>query len=203
MAILIEQFGPKVQANEDLCIGCGNCVFYCPNDSVRMKSPGKACFNLSSCRGCGICVAFCPAGALDLEGLEREAISNLISRFSSKLETPRVLVFRCQWCVFSTLGLNKNVGFIDLLCTGRIQAFHILEAFRKGIDGVMIVACEADNCQLEKAGERLKPLVAVLQERLGVIGLQDRLHLCLAPPRASEIFEEELEQFLMKIKELK
>jgi coenzyme F420-reducing hydrogenase delta subunit/Pyruvate/2-oxoacid:ferredoxin oxidoreductase delta subunit len=203
MVTFIKQFGPKVLYNEDRCTGCGNCVFYCPNDCVRMKTPGKASFNLSSCRGCGVCVTFCPAGALDLEGLEREGISEQISRYSAKLESPKALVFRCQWCDFSTKGLEKNVSVIDALCAGRTQAFHILEAFQNGFDGVMIAACEPDLCELEKAGQRLKPLVEMLKERLGKIGLRDRLQLCLAPPEKPEIFESELEQFLEKLKELK
>jgi len=197
--ITLKQNSLKVKADKDLCISCGNCVFYCPYDAAKLESPGVANFDLASCRGCGLCVAMCPAIALELENWEREPISILLSKLS--LEKPRIVVFRCQWAVFPPLDEkpNQNIRFIDLPCAARVETFHILEAFQKGVDGVLIAACSEEDCKQERASGEAQHSVARLTEKLAQIGLQDRLHFCTVAPRYPEKFDRELEQFSQKI----
>ncbi len=189
----------KVKVDTDLCIACGNCVFYCPYDAAKLESPGAVSFDLAACRGCGLCVAMCPAIALELENWERERISILLSKLS--LEKPRILVFRCQWAIFPPLdeGPNQNIQFIDLPCAARVDTFHILEAFQKGIDGVLIAACSEEDCRQERASGKAQHSIARLIERLAQIGLQERLHFCTVAPRYPERFDRELKQFSEKI----
>ena len=199
--ITLKRNSLKVKADRDLCIGCGNCAFYCPYDAVKLESPGIANFDLASCRGCGLCIAMCPAIALELENWERERISILLSRLSLEMEKPRILVFRCQWAVFPSLdeGPNQNIQFIDLPCAARVDTFHILEAFQKGVDGVLIAACSEEDCRQERASGKAQHSVARLIERLAQIGLQERLHFCTVAPRYPERFDRELKQFSQKI----
>ena len=199
--ITLKRHSLKVKVDTNLCIACGNCVFYCPYDAAKLESPGGISFDLTACRGCGLCVAMCPAIALDLENWEKERISTLITRLSSEMEPPRILVFRCQWAVFPPLNgeLLPNIGFIDLPCAARVDNFHILEAFQKGIDGVLIAACSEEECKLEKASGKAQRSVAALSKRLSQIGLQDRLHFCTVAPRYPEQFDRELEQFSQRI----
>jgi coenzyme F420-reducing hydrogenase delta subunit len=149
--LLLEQLGygkevislkrntPKVVADRDRCIKCGNCVFYCPYNAAKLESPEAAEFDLEACQGCGLCVAVCPAMALQLEGWEKERISVLLSKLFSE-KKPKILVFRCQWAAFPPLfpplkeEPDGNVGIIDLPCAGRVDALHILEAFQIGFE---------------------------------------------------------------------
>ena len=192
----------KVKVDKDLCIACGNCVFYCPYDAAKLDSPGVVSFDLSACKGCGLCVAMCPALALDLENWERESISALIAKLSSEMKPPKILVFRCQWAVFPPLNngeLAPNIRLIDLPCVSRVDTSHILEAFQKGIDGILIAGCSEEDCKQEGASKKAEHSVATLRERLGQIGLQDRLHFCTVAPRYPERFDRELEQFSKKL----
>ena len=192
----------KVKVDKDLCIACGNCVFYCPYDAAKLDSPGVVSFDLSACKGCGLCVAMCPALALDLENWEKESISTLLSKLLSEMKPPKILVFRCQWAVFPSLNngeLAPNIRLIDLPCASRIDTFHILEAFQKGVDGILIAACSEDDCKQEGASKNAQHSVTILGEKLGQIGLQDRLHYCTVAPRYPERFDRELEQFSKKI----
>jgi len=193
---------PEIEFNKDLCIICGNCVFYCPYDAAKMESSGGITFDLTSCKGCGLCVAMCPALALDLEYWEKERISTLISKLSSEMKQPKILVFHCQWVVFPPLdeGANQNIRFIDLPCAARVDNSHILEAFQKGVDGVLIVACSAEDCHRGSGSREAQHFTAKLMERLSQIGLQERLHFCTVAPRHPEEFDKELEQFSQKIK---
>ena len=53
--------------DEDLCIGCGNCVKVCGYDAIEMKENSIAKINIDNCDGCGLCVQICPNSALSLE----------------------------------------------------------------------------------------------------------------------------------------
>ena len=193
---------PEVRFDKDLCVACGNCVFYCPYGAAELGSSGVADFNLTLCKGCGLCVAMCPAIALDLENWEKERVSALISEISLDIKPPRILAFRCQWAVFHSSNgeLAPNVRCIDLPCAARVDGFHILEALQKGIDGVLIAACSEEECHQIGGSREAQRSVARLKERLSQIGFQDRLHFCSVDPRYPEEFNKELEQFSQKIK---
>jgi coenzyme F420-reducing hydrogenase delta subunit len=191
----------KVKVDADSCIMCGNCVFYCPYDAAKLESPGTVSFDLAACRGCGLCVAMCPAQALELENWEEERISTLIDSLSKEMKAPKIFVFRCQWAAYPSFNgtLAPNVRFIDLPCASRVDILHILEAFRQGADGVLIVACAEDDCKQEKASGKAQHSVEALIKRLSQIGLQDRLHFCTVSPRYPERLDKELVQFSEKI----
>lgn len=199
--ITLERHSLKVKADTDLCISCGNCVFYCPYDAAKLESPGGISFDLDACHGCGLCVAMCPAIALDLENWEKDRISALISKLASEMQSPKVLVFRCQWAVFPSLNgePSPNIRYIDLPCASRVDKFHILEAFQKGVDGVLIAACSEEDCKQERASGKAQHSVALLRDTLSQLGLQDRLHFCTVAPRYPEQFKKELEQFRQSI----
>ncbi|HEY78057.1 MAG TPA: hydrogenase iron-sulfur subunit [Dehalococcoidia bacterium] len=202
--ITLKRNSLKVKVDANLCIACGNCVFFCPYNAAELKSPGGITFDLDACRGCGLCVAMCPATALELENWEQERISQLISRFSSEMKSPKILTFRCQWASFPPLNGEPapNIRFIDLPCASRVDRFHILEAFQKGVDGVMVAACSEDDCKQERASGKAQHSVATLSDRLEQIGFKERLHFCSVSPRYPEELDRELEQFSQKIKGL-
>jgi NADPH-dependent glutamate synthase beta subunit-like oxidoreductase/coenzyme F420-reducing hydrogenase delta subunit len=192
---------PELEYNKDLCLACGNCVFYCPYDAAKLESLGGINFDLAACKGCGLCVVMCPAMALELENWEKEHISRLIDKLSSEMKSPKILVFRCQWTVLPPPRKEYAVDtrFIDLPCAARVDACHILEAFQKGIDGVMIVACPEEDCHRVRGSRETQHSVARLKERLGQIGLEERLHFCTVSPRQPMEMDSELAQFSEKM----
>ena len=200
-AITLKRNSLKVKVDKDLCISCGNCVFYCPYHAPRLESEEGISVDLDACKGCGLCIVMCPAFALELENWERERISALIPGLLAEMKPPKLLVFRCQWAFFPPLDgkLSPNIRVIDLPCAARVDTIHILGALQKGADGVLVVACSEDDCKQEKAGGKAQRLVAKLNERLSQIGFQDRLHFCSIAPRDPEQWDKELRQFRQKI----
>lgn len=197
--IIFKQNSLKVKLDADLCIACGNCVYYCPYNAPKLDR-GSVKIDLEECRGCGLCVAMCPSFALELDNWEGQRISGLVTRLAAEMTSPKILAFRCQWAAFPSLnGGAQNAYFIDLPCASRVDMQHILEAFQKGIDGVMVVACSEEDCKQEKASAKAQRSVARLTERLKQLGLQDRLYFCTVAPRYPERLEKEVAQFRQKI----
>ena len=56
-----------VMINEEQCIGCGLCIFDCPNGCLHLVG-GKARFDKPACIECGHCYAICPQGAIRMPG---------------------------------------------------------------------------------------------------------------------------------------
>ncbi|MFX1394495.1 MAG: 4Fe-4S binding protein [Promethearchaeota archaeon] len=51
--------------DQDLCIGCGNCVERCPVEAITLDD--FAIVNRNLCLGCGLCASNCPEEAITLE----------------------------------------------------------------------------------------------------------------------------------------
>jgi len=56
----------KAIVDENLCIGCANCVAACPYNAIEMEPSGIARVIEIACKGCGVCAAECPARAMQL-----------------------------------------------------------------------------------------------------------------------------------------
>jgi len=200
-AVTLKRNSLKVKVDKDLCIACGNCVFYCPYDAPKLESVGGISFDLDACRGCGLCVSLCPAFALDMDNWERDRISKLIPLLLAEVKPPKILVFRCQWAVYPPLNgdMSPNIAIIDLPCAGRVDAVHVLEALQNGADGVMVIACSEDDCKQEGVSAKAEHVVARIKEKLEQIGFGDRLNFGSVSPRYPGQVEEAIRQFRQKV----
>lgn len=69
-----------MHVNPELCVGCGNCIPYCPMRAIALQD-GHAVVDRDACVECGACVRNgCPFGALEFEEL---AWPRVIRRFFS------------------------------------------------------------------------------------------------------------------------
>ena len=89
---------------------------------------------------------------------------------------PRIVGFLCNWCSYA--GADKagasqtpyppNVSIIRVMCSGRVDPQFVLEAFHRGADGVLILACHPGDCHYKegnyRAVQRHRMLLRLLEQ---------------------------------------
>lgn len=55
----MDKFYHSVRLDEELCMGCINCIKRCPTEAIRVRN-GKAQINSKFCIDCGECIRVCP-----------------------------------------------------------------------------------------------------------------------------------------------
>lgn len=100
--------------------------------------------------------------------------------------TPRIIAFCCNYCAYAAADLAgarrmqypPNVRVVHSPCTGKVEMEHILAAFEKGIDGVLVAGCLEGGCHFLEGNLRAKRRVAHVRQMLDQIGVgADRLRM--------------------------
>jgi len=69
--------------DEEVCVGCGNCVNICAYDAVELDlKTKKARVNPVICEGCGACSAACPSGAMQQNNFSKRQIFEMVNIFT-------------------------------------------------------------------------------------------------------------------------
>jgi len=124
---------------------------------------------------------------------------------------PDIIAFCCDYCAASAAVLAGSkrmqypsaVRIIPSPCTGKVEMEHILEAFEKGVDGVLVVGCLEGGCHFLEGNLRARRRTDRVREVLEEIGLgSGRLKMVnLSDSMASE-FVQNLQEMLATAKAL-
>jgi F420-non-reducing hydrogenase iron-sulfur subunit len=60
------------------------------------------------------------------------------------------------------------------MCSGRVDPLHVLEAFRQGIDGVLVTGCHIGDCHYITGNHACEKRIEFLKEILVQIGIDPR-----------------------------
>jgi F420-non-reducing hydrogenase iron-sulfur subunit len=99
---------------------------------------------------------------------------------------PRIVGFLCGWCAYEgadAAGRARktypaHLRIVRVLCSGRVDPQFVLEAFRQGADGVMILGCHPGECHYKEGNLQALKMTAILKKLLGQCGIQEeRLRL--------------------------
>jgi F420-non-reducing hydrogenase iron-sulfur subunit len=106
---------------------------------------------------------------------------------------PEIIAFCCNYCAHSAAALAGSqrmqypagVRIISTPCTGKLEMEHILDAFEKGIDGILIVGCLEGGCHFvdgnmraRKRTDRIRSIldeIGLGSERLKMVNLSDAM----------------------------
>lgn len=122
-------------------------------------------------------------------------------------QQPVILAFCCHYCAYAAadmagsmrLSYPSNVRVLRFPCTGKIEENHILAAFEKGVDGVMVAGCLEGGCHFLEGNLRARKRVERVKKILGEIGIEpsrlEMFNLSSAEgPRFAEIVKEMAER---------
>ncbi|MFH1672801.1 MAG: hydrogenase iron-sulfur subunit [Pseudomonadota bacterium] len=99
---------------------------------------------------------------------------------------PKIVGFLCNWCSYEgadAAGRARkeypaNLRIVRVLCSGRIDPQFIIEAFKEGADGVMILGCHPGDCHYKEGNLQALRMHTILKKMLTQFGIEeDRLKL--------------------------
>ena len=99
---------------------------------------------------------------------------------------PKLLGFLCNWCSYAgadLAGVSRfqyptNLRVIRVMCSGRVDPTLVLEAFIRGIDGVMVLGCHPGDCHYMTGNYYEERRIRTLQKFLELLGVKrERLFL--------------------------
>ena len=171
---------PTVQVNESLCSGCGICVSVCNYETAQLletkeiiegREVGTRLVSYSDpikCKACGHCVSACPSGA-------RELVPDLSKMEKQKVaEKPGIVCFACKFG-YGYCGNGAASGvktLIPVVCIGKVDTTDIINAFRKGADGVLLLGCGDGDCHFQDGNAEARKRVYLLQKVLESFGIE-------------------------------
>ncbi|VVB97103.1 CoB--CoM heterodisulfide reductase iron-sulfur subunit A [uncultured archaeon] len=195
----------------ELCDGCRICESVCKFGRIKIIDK-KALVDDVECQGCGACSAACPNGAIQLRNFTDEQIMAQINEATRKAsEYPLVIGFLCHWCSYAAADLAgslrlqypTNIRNIRVLCAGRVNPSFVLEALRRGADGVLVAGCRLGECHYTIGNYCALQRMDVLGKLLVDLGFDERrLRVEWIAASEGEKFSRTVRDFVKQLKEI-
>ncbi len=124
---------------------------------------------------------------------------------------PKIIVFCCNWCSYagadlagvSRLQINPHFRIIRTMCSGRIEPEFILNAFKKGVDGVLLTGCHPGDCHYISGNYKALRRYIALKLMLKELGIDERrLQLEWISAGEGARFQEVVNKFIKNITDL-
>ena len=124
---------------------------------------------------------------------------------------PRIVAFLCNWCAYagadmagtSRIKYPANVVPIKVMCSGRVDPEFIIEAFKKGADGVLIGGCHPGDCHYVSGNYRTRRRNKLMHHLLQDMGINpQRLRLEWVSATEGKKFATVIEEFVTYIKKI-
>ena len=123
---------------------------------------------------------------------------------------PNILCFCCSWCSYAGADLAgvsrfqypSTIRIVRVMCSGRVDPSFILEAFKNGIDGVLVTGCHIGDCHYLKGNEFAKERFERFQKVLEILGIDKRFRLEWVSASEGKRFSELVAEFTDQIIQL-
>ena len=124
---------------------------------------------------------------------------------------PEIIAFCCNYCAYAAADLagskrmqySPNVRIIHAPCTGKIEMEHILAAFLKGIDGILVAGCLEGGCHFLEGNLRARKRTDHIREMLAEIGVgQERLRMVNLSAAMAPTFVESVQSMMETVRSL-
>jgi heterodisulfide reductase subunit A len=209
----------KASVNEEICVNCDACVVSCVFNAIEASPFGLPRIIEANCKGCGVCASECPMGAMQLKHFKDDQIIAEIEALFEPGEhidveggfKPVILCFACQWCSYAAADLAgvsriqypPNVRVLRVPCSGRVDVLHVLKAFQRGADGVVVTGCLIGDCHYIDGNVKAKERVDVMKKSMNSLGIDPkRLEIGFASSSEGQKFATMMTDFVKQIERL-
>ena len=124
---------------------------------------------------------------------------------------PNIIGFLCNWCSYagadlagtSRLKYPPNIKSIRVMCSGRVDPVFVLEALKKGADGVLIAGCHPGDCHYQSGNYKANRRIKLLQVFLKEMGLDpERVRFEYISASEGQKFAQVVTDFVADLKKL-
>jgi len=124
---------------------------------------------------------------------------------------PDILAFCCNYCAYAAADLAgskrmqypTNVRIVHTPCTGKIEMEHILAAFEKGIDGILVAGCLEGGCHFIEGNLRARKRTDHIRDMLDQIGVgRDRLKMVNLSAAMAPTFVQSVKEIVETVRSL-
>jgi NADPH-dependent glutamate synthase beta subunit-like oxidoreductase/coenzyme F420-reducing hydrogenase delta subunit/NAD-dependent dihydropyrimidine dehydrogenase PreA subunit len=170
---------PAVDVDETLCSGCGVCVSACNYETAQLVETKEIIEGREvrtrlvsytdpiKCKACGMCVSACPSSA-------RKLVPDTAKTEAAIADKPGIVCFACKFG-YGYCGNGIGAGlktFVPVVCIGKVDATDILNAFKKGADGVLLLGCGDGDCHFQDGNEEARKRIYLLQKVIESFGIE-------------------------------
>ena len=168
------------------CTQCKRCTEECPFGAINEDEKGNPLPQPTRCRRCGVCMGACPERIISFKNYSVPMIGDMIKNVEvpeEDEEKPRIIVLACENDAYPALDMaglrrmtyNPWIRTIPLRCLGSMNLVWIADALSKGIDGILILACqhgENYQCHFVKGSELANIRLSKVKETLDRLALE-------------------------------
>jgi F420-non-reducing hydrogenase iron-sulfur subunit len=124
---------------------------------------------------------------------------------------PNIIGFLCNWCSYagadlagtSRIKYPPNIKSIRVMCSGRVDSVLILEALKKGADGVLIAGCHPGDCHYQSGNYKTNRRIKLLKKLLSDMGVEpERVRFEYVSASEGQKFAAVVTDFVDKLKKL-
>jgi len=122
---------------------------------------------------------------------------------------PRIVAFLCNWCSYASADLAgvsrfqypTNIRIIRVMCSARVDPTWVVEAYLRGLDGVMVLGCHLGTCHYMTGNYYTEYRMKEVRRLLSVVGLNpSRLLVEWVSAAEAERFASLVRSFCEKIR---
>ncbi len=93
---------------------------------------------------------------------------------------PKILTFVCNWCSYGgadqaggmKLEYPSGIRLVRVMCSGRVDAQLVMQGFREGADGVLILGCHPGDCHYREGNYQAEKRAMLLSQVLESFGIE-------------------------------
>lgn len=124
---------------------------------------------------------------------------------------PNIVGFLCNWCSYagadlagtSRIKYPPNIKSIRIMCSGRVDPIFVLDALKKGADGVLVAGCHPGDCHYQSGNYKTNRRIKLLKKMLAEMGVNsNRVRFEYISASEGQKFAQVVTEFVAELKKI-